>query len=104
MSGRLEQEFRTFGRKSLDKVLELSEPPLVKDEDPDALAFRQLVYVERYLEDLGCKSILIEHDYIDRDYMEDHSVFYSRSLQPYPNRCQRVHFFSAAARFPVLCR
>jgi hypothetical protein len=26
--------------------------------------------------------------------MEDHSVFYSRSLHPYPNSCRRIHFFS----------
>jgi len=26
--------------------------------------------------------------------MEDHSVFYSRNLYPYPNWCQRAHFFS----------
>ena len=25
--------------------------------------------------------------------MEDHSVFYSKSLYPYPNFCRRVHFF-----------
>jgi hypothetical protein len=98
MVGQLKQDFRAFGRKPLAQILGLSEPPLVRDDDPHGLAFRQLAYVERYLEDLGCKSVLIEHDYIDRDYMEDHSVFYSRSLQPYSNRCQRVHFFSAATQ------
>ena len=95
MPDRLAQQFHTFGRKPLDKVLNLLEPPLVRDEDEDGLAFRQLTYVERYVERLGCKSILVEHNYIDRDYMEDHSVFYSRSLHPYTNRCQRVHFFRA---------
>jgi len=36
----------------------------------------------------------VEQHYIDRDHIEDHSVFYSKSLYPYPNFCCRVHFFS----------
>jgi len=57
-------------------------------------AHRQLQYVEGYVRDLGCQSLVVEAHYIDRDHMEDHSVFYSKSLQPYPNACRRVHFFS----------
>ncbi len=60
--------------------------------DPDR-ALRQLRYVERYAQDLACQSLVIERSYVDRDYMEDHSVFYSKSLYPYPNVCRRVHFF-----------
>jgi hypothetical protein len=94
MPSQLAQQFHAFGRRPLEKILRLEEPPLIRDEDPDGLAFRQLAYLERYAQDMGCKSILVERDYIDRDYMEDHSVFYSRSLQPFRNRCQRVHFFA----------
>src|SRR5439155_1691200 len=46
---------------------------------------------------LGCGTVVVEQRYIDRDYMEDHSVFYSKSLFPYPNFCRRVHFFAADA-------
>ena len=42
--------------------------------------------------------MLVEEHYIDRDHMEDHSVFYSRNLYPYSNFCRRVHFFTIAAR------
>jgi len=42
---------------------------------------------------LDCKTVVVERHYIDRDYMEDHSVFYSKSLHGYPNYCQRLHFF-----------
>jgi hypothetical protein len=65
---------------------------------PPELAFRQLKYLENYVSHprLGrvCHSLLIERHYIDRDHIADHSVFYSRNLYPYPNHCQRVHFFS----------
>ena len=75
----------------LDKLVEqlgLSSPPL------NETAFRQLRYVEQYANDIKCRSIAIERYYIDRDHIEDHSVFYSKSLYPYENHCQRVHFFS----------
>jgi hypothetical protein len=79
-----------FGESSLASLLGFKKPPFAPD------AFRQLTYIEDYLKEEGCvcKSVLIERHYIDRDYMEDHSVFYSRNLYPYSNWCQRVHFFS----------
>src|ERR1019366_10680056 len=52
---------------------------------------------ETYAQELGCSTVVVEQRYIDRDYMEDHSVFYSKSLFPYPNFCRRVHFFAADA-------
>jgi len=84
-----------FGKQSLTQILNLQESPFLSDES-DGPAFEQLEYLESYVgsEELGCLSIAIEPHYIDRDYMEDHSVFYSRSLFPYPNWCQRAHFFS----------
>src|SRR5438874_9994382 len=53
----------------------------------------QLVYLGLYLSQLGCKSVLIESHYIDRDYLLDLTLYYSRSLRSYPNYCYRLHFF-----------
>jgi hypothetical protein len=67
-------------------------------------AHLQLEYVDRYVRqpELGAKSIAVEEHYIDRDFIEDYSAFYSRNLTEFPNYCRRVHFFSldkrAAAR------
>ena len=55
---------------------------------------RQLAYVQKYVRELDCRSVVVEEHYIDRDYMEDHSIFYSKNLYPYPNFCRRVHFFN----------
>jgi hypothetical protein len=82
--------FIDFRNRSLADVLALSAPPFTSRDE----AHRQLEYVEGYVRDLGCRSLVVEDHYIDRDHMEDHSVFYSKSLQPYPNACRRVHFFS----------
>jgi hypothetical protein len=83
-------EFQPFSTTPLEELLKLKTPPFTET------LFRQLRYIERYLrhEDLNCQSVAIERHYIDRDYIEDYSVFYSRCLGPYPNSCQRVHFFS----------
>jgi hypothetical protein len=65
-------------------------PGLVEDIWPPT----QLTYLGVYLQQLGCKTIVHESHYIDRDYIEDLAMFYGRSLRDYPNHCQRLHFFS----------
>ena len=39
------------------------------------------------------KSILLETDYVDRDYLEDYSQYYVRCFSRYGERCARLHFF-----------
>jgi hypothetical protein len=75
---------------SLSQLLQLSDPPLMRD------GFPQLKYIERYVRkaDPKCLSVVIERYYIDRDFIADFSAFYSTSLYAYPNWCQRIHFFS----------
>ena len=57
--------------------------------------YRQLGYIVDYLNhpQIGARSFLCESHYVDRDYMEDHGVFYSRSLHERANYCKRLHFF-----------
>lgn len=82
-------DFHPFKTGILEACLALPQPLFVKREQ----AYRQLHYVEKYAADLGCQCVVVESRYIDRDYMEDHSVFYSKSLHPYQNFCRRLHFF-----------
>ena len=56
----------------------------------------QMTYMGIYLDSLGCRTIVHERHYIDRHYIDDFSLFYSRSLRDYPNHCQRLH-----ARLPL---
>jgi hypothetical protein len=56
----------------------------------------QLVYLGEYLKQLSCSTIVVESHYIDRDWIDDLSLFYSRSLRSYSNACQRLHFFRTA--------
>jgi len=82
--------FHTFGDLALADVLGLEPPPFTEKEE----AHRQIEYVEEYVRELRCRSLVVESHYIDRDYMEDYSVFYSKSLYPYSNYCRRIHFFA----------
>lgn len=85
-----EIRYEKFLEAEFDKTLHL-EPPLFVGRE----AWGQLFSVARHAARLGCKSIAIESHYIDRHYMEEHGVFYSRNLVVYRNYCQRVHFFTS---------
>lgn len=65
-------------------------PGLLEDTWPPT----QVTYLGVYLSSLGCKTVVSESHYIDRDYIHDMALFYSRSLRWYPNFCQRLHFFT----------
>lgn len=54
----------------------------------------QVEYLGAYLKTLGCQTVVSEDHYIDRDYIEDFSLFHARSLRDYPNYCSRLHFFT----------
>lgn len=42
----------------------------------------------------GCESVVLEHFYIDRDYRDEFSQFYSKVHYPFANKAIRLHFFS----------
>ncbi|HET9342940.1 MAG TPA: hypothetical protein VFO25_08505 [Candidatus Eremiobacteraceae bacterium] len=62
---------------------------------PERVAtFRQARYLAGYLDRKGAKSIVVENEYIDRDYLEDFEAYYVRCFERYSSRCRRLHFFS----------
>ncbi len=54
-----------------------------------------LEYFFEYFNNLSCKTILIEEEYIDRDFLEDFALYYVRCFKDYKRKCRRLHFFSA---------
>lgn len=63
------------------------------DSFPDVMAKEQIKYLYNYLDDLKAQSIIIEADYVDRDYLEDYSNYYVKCFNRYGERCARLHFF-----------
>lgn len=45
--------------------------------------------------DYACETIVIEHDYVDLDYLDEFAAFYATSFKQYRPHCTRLHFFSA---------
>jgi hypothetical protein len=50
-------------------------------------------YLVNYLLELGSNFMVLERDYVDRDYYDDFSNYYSKCYSLYGPRCHRVHFF-----------
>lgn len=55
---------------------------------------KQAKYITGYLVDMDAKFCIIEKPYIDKDYMIDYQLFYSRAFQPHKKFTTRYHFFS----------
>jgi len=42
----------------------------------------------------NCRTAIFEYDYVDQDYQDEFSAFYSKAFKTYPSRCVRLHLFS----------
>lgn len=62
---------------------------------PDQLL--QKKYIKAYLSGIGARSIIVEPNYFDRDYLAEFAAFYGTSARGYKNVCRRVHFFDSEA-------
>ncbi len=56
---------------------------------------RQVDYAFRYLNDLKAKSVVLEMEYVDKDYLDDFSQYYVRRFNGRGHKCARLHFFSS---------
>lgn len=54
-----------------------------------------LVHFREYFQYLDTQTIIVENDYIDRDFLEDFSAYYVRCFADYKRKCTRLHFFSS---------
>ena len=55
----------------------------------------QLKYLFGYLSSnhVLAKTVLVENEYIDRNFLEDYSRYYARCFDTYSKTCARIHFF-----------
>lgn len=53
-------------------------------------------YLRDYLEspEIDAKTIVIEDEYISKDFLHDYASYYSLCFEPYSKNCKRVHFFN----------
>src|ERR1700733_13395612 len=53
----------------------------------------------RHLTELGAKTVLVEEDYIDRDFSEAYTAYYAKTFRRHRKLCTRVLFFSEGMEF-----
>jgi hypothetical protein len=51
-------------------------------------------YLFGYLTDINARTLVVEYDYTDGDYLDDFAAYYVKCFPHYRRRCKRVHFFS----------
>lgn len=58
----------------------------------------QFFYLKNYLasSEINTQTIIIEENYVSKDYLEDYASYYSLCFQNYPKYCKRVHFFNSS--------
>ena len=54
----------------------------------------QTRYFQDYFQKIGAQTIVVENNYIDRDFLEDFAGYYVRCFYKYRRVCTRLHFFS----------
>lgn len=52
-------------------------------------------YYKDYFEHVSCKTMVIEKEYVDKDFLKDFSNYYVTCFQTYNRFCTRIHFFSS---------
>ena len=62
----------------------------------EVIAYKNhFIYLKDYLgsSDIDAKTIVIESDYISKDFLHDYVSYYALCFENYPKFCNRVHFF-----------
>jgi hypothetical protein len=61
-------------------------------------ALDQVRYLGSYLanEEAGARTIVIEHPYVDRHFLEEYANYYATTLCPPPTKATRLHFFKSS--------
>ena len=77
---------------SIEKLVELASElsPCSNGVIEDKL---HIEYFRNYFEKLSAKTIVVEHPYVDRAYLEDFAAYYVRCFRNYDSFCARLHFF-----------
>ena len=53
------------------------------------------ICLENYFASIKTSTIVVEKNYINREFLEDYASYYVRSFNNYERKCTRLHFFSA---------
>ncbi|HFG0471767.1 hypothetical protein [Flavobacterium psychrophilum] len=89
-------------KKASLQIVKYSESSLAealsnKYTSPEVISNKNhFIYLKGYLgsPDMDTKTIMIEENYMSKDFLHDYASYYSLCFEEYPKFCKRVHFFS----------
>lgn len=50
-------------------------------------------YIAKYVAEIGCSTVVVERNYVDKDYLIDYTNYHARSFDDCERRVKRLHFF-----------
>lgn len=65
-----------------------------KSSPADVKAHGEFGYLLRYLSDIRVRTLVVEHEYTDGDYLDDYTFYYAKAWGHFDRRCKRIHCFS----------
>lgn len=85
-----------YSNDELQKVVQKLSIPY-NEETVDAFSPYRLHYSYfcEYFQNLDAKTIVVEKEYVDRDYLSDYIGYYATAFHQYKRFCARIHFFSS---------
>lgn len=87
----MDEPFEVFPSTREALKLILSQNTEISESELDSKL--HLKYFSDYFAEIGVRTILVEHAYVDHDYAEDHAEYYVRCFKHYKRKCTRLHFF-----------
>lgn len=94
-------KIEAFSNESLASALsnEYTKPEVIKTKN-------HFKYFLDYLGEhgLNAQSIVIEDEYINKDFLQDYAAYYAFCFEKYPKFCKRVHFFNTTVTEELLHR
>jgi hypothetical protein len=79
---------------SLQELIRLTAELSGRNTAAEIAAKAHPTYLDGYFRHLNVETIVVEKQYIDRDYLEDFSAYYVKCFEQYDRFCSRLHFFS----------
>jgi hypothetical protein len=68
----------------------------VSDTELAEVRFKRLFsFLVKYAKKIQPKTVIVENEYIDRDFLEDYVAYHARSFHDYGKRCTRILLFSS---------
>ncbi|MCD6283040.1 hypothetical protein J7J84_05485 [bacterium] len=84
---------------TIDKLVELLSRPFSEAYEEIVWKKSHIKYFEGYFDKLDAKTIVVELEYVDKDFIEDYANYYVRcfgSIRDIRAACTRIHFFTGS--------